>query len=306
RFDASLYTFAGDRFIVRDWPEQQTLAGGTILDPDATRRGFRTEPTRSFLQTRADRPDDAAAFVATALARDGIVPRGSLLRKSRFSGAEVDRAVDQLIEDKTLLIRGDCAVDAAHWQTLTHSAIEFIDAAHQAHPEQIGLRVADLRQKLAKTMGGTAAFDALVEELCRSGFAKSGVYLRRTTHRPALPPHLQPAGAKLRRLLSIKPLEPPSRKELTPDSVSQQALRFLVQTGEAVEIGEELVLHVQAYNTAVETIRGYITSRGGASVSELRQVLNTSRRVMVPLLEKLDREGITLRQGDKRVLKQPR
>jgi hypothetical protein len=41
-------------------------------------------------------------------------------------------------------------------------------------------------------------------------------------------------------------------------------------------------------------------------VSELRQVLNTSRRVMVPFLEKLDRDGITVRRGDKRVLRPPK
>ena len=78
---------------------------------------------------------------------------------------------------------------------------------------------------------------------------------------------------------------------------------FLVQSGEAVEIGDELVLHADHYQQAIVAIRAHIQSRGGATVSELRQVLNTSRRVMVPLLEKLDREGITLRQGDKRVLR---
>jgi hypothetical protein len=55
---------------------------------------------------------------------------------------------------------------------------------------------------------------------------------------------------------------------------------------------------------AFALIREHLRARGFASVSELRQVLNTSRRVMVPLLEKLDRERTTLRQGDKRILRE--
>jgi selenocysteine-specific elongation factor len=53
---------------------------------------------------------------------------------------------------------------------------------------------------------------------------------------------------------------------------------------------------------ATELIRQFISNHGPATVSELRQTLGSSRRVIVPLLERLDREGVTLRQDDKRAL----
>jgi selenocysteine-specific elongation factor len=46
----------------------------------------------------------------------------------------------------------------------------------------------------------------------------------------------------------------------------------------------------------------FISNNGPATVSELRQALGSSRRVMVPLLERLDRDGVTRRVGDKRML----
>jgi selenocysteine-specific elongation factor len=52
-------------------------------------------------------------------------------------------------------------------------------------------------------------------------------------------------------------------------------------------------------------VREFIRSHGPATVSELRQMLGNSRRVALPLLERLDRDGVTLRQGDKRSLRQP-
>ena len=50
------------------------------------------------------------------------------------------------------------------------------------------------------------------------------------------------------------------------------------------------------------TIVDYISKRGPATVSQLRQELQTSRRVIVPVVEKLDREGVTRRVGDQRIL----
>jgi len=50
-------------------------------------------------------------------------------------------------------------------------------------------------------------------------------------------------------------------------------------------------------------IRNHIRSKGPATVSELKNLLGSSRRIMVPLLEKLDREGITKRAGDVRSLR---
>lgn len=306
RIETNIFAFAGDRFIVRDWSEQQTLAGGIVLDADASRRGFRKPDRNQFLQARADHPQDAAIFVSTELARAGAAARASLLLKSRFEQAEIDRAIEKLIEARQLIARQDWVADRRWWDGLRRRALESIDAAHRSQPQEVGLRLTELRKLLGREASQTQIFEALVDDLCQNGCARAGIAIRRSAHRPALPPHLQPAGARVRKSLSAKPLEPPSRKELAPDALTQQALRFLLQSGEAVEIGDELVLHADQYQQAIDSIRSHIRSRGGATVSELRQVLNTSRRVMVPLLEKLDREGITLRQGDKRVLRADR
>jgi selenocysteine-specific elongation factor len=132
--------------------------------------------------------------------------------------------------------------------------------------------------------------------------------IRRAGHRPALPPNLQAAGARLRTALSAKPYEPPSRSDLAADSVSQQALRFLLDTQEAIEISKDLVMASDALASATQAIRDFLGKRpqGRATLSELRQLLGTNRRVIVPLAEYLDRHGITQRVGDERILKEPR
>jgi selenocysteine-specific elongation factor len=62
-------------------------------------------------------------------------------------------------------------------------------------------------------------------------------------------------------------------------------------------------MSAEHFTKARETIVRFIRERGRATASELRQFLNTNRRVIIPLLEKLDRDGVTRRDGDNRVLR---
>ena len=303
RFESPVFTFMGDRFIVRDWAEQATLGGGVVLDPDASRPNFRKPAQKRFVERLAERWHDAALCLEAQLQRDGASFRSTLLLKSGFSALEIQQALAELTAAGKVFLNGDLAADKPWWEKLRQQAAAEIAAEHRAHPERAGLSLNQLRSVLEKQLPLPEAFEAIVAELCQSGFVQTGAAIREASHRPALPEQLRVPGAKVRAALAARPLEPPSRKELAADPLSQQVLRFLLQTGEAVELGEEVVLLTENFNGAVSAIKKFLREHGAATVSDLRQALGTSRRIMVPLLERLDREGITVRQGDKRILK---
>ncbi len=305
RFDSPVFAFAGDRFIVRDWSEQATLAGGIVLDPDASRRNFRSLAQRKFLERRAESPDDLLASATSQLLRDRAVPGGALLLKSRFGAADVTAAISRLLAANEAIAAGDWVAEAAWWAALRKRAGDHIQAEHRAHPEKLGLPIGELRRLVEKELPAPEVFDSLLADLCRAGFTQVGTAIRHREHRPALAPHLQAPGNRLRSALAAKPFETPSRKELAPDAISQQALRFLLETGEAVALGDEVVLAAENFLRAIELIKKHIHEKGPATVSDLRQALGTSRRIVMPLLERLDRDGLTLRQGDLRSLKKP-
>jgi selenocysteine-specific elongation factor len=114
---------------------------------------------------------------------------------------------------------------------------------------------------------------------------------------------LQASGARLRAALAAKPFDPPSRKELTPDKPSEQALRFLLETREAIQLGDEVVVLTENFDRMTQIVGDFLRGRGRATASELRQAIGASRRIVIPLLERLDRDGVTRREGDFRVLK---
>jgi selenocysteine-specific elongation factor len=303
KLEASAFVFAGDRFVLRDSSGQNTLAGGVVLDPDPSRKLFRSETRLSFLRQRAESPEGALPFVASQIARDLAVRRPELLLKSNFSAADISHAVSQLAAEGNLILAGDFAVETARWQLLRRRAADVIEARHRAHPEQAGLPLSDLRVNLEADLPFRDLFELLVADLCRSEFVQVGNTIHRVTHRRALPPPLQGAAAKLRTMLAAEPFDPPSRKQLVPDSFSQQALRFLIETGEIVEINAEVVMVAESLKRMTELIRQYIRNNGPATVSDLRQAVGCSRRIIVPLLERLDRDGVTTRNGDVRTLR---
>ena len=293
RFEHSVYMLAGDRLVVRDWSETATLAGGLVIDPQSRRRGFRAETQRGLLETCASSLQPAV-WMSAFLKRDGAVKRDELLRQSRFGERDV---ADALESDNSVIAVGNWVADAERWQQAHDEVVAIIDTEHKAHPERPGVMLDVLRARVQKLLPEGVVV-ALLEELCADEFQRKGTVMSRTSHTLELPETMQAGVDKLRTALLAKPMEPPARKDLT----DTKALRFMIDAGEAVEISSELVMDTAAFKNAVDQIRQRL-QQGGAKASELREVLGTNRRVIIPLLEKLDRDRVTVRQGDLRILR---
>jgi selenocysteine-specific elongation factor len=303
RLEGPVFLSAGDHLTIRDWSEQQTLAGAVVLDPDASRRSFRAPARQQWLTRIAESLDEPALFVAAYVARDKVLRFSRAFVKTRFSRDEIDAAVQQLARDGSALASGDMLVDAATWGAARKRAAQLVDDVHREHPERLGLSLTELRNVITREFPFEDLFDTLIASLVDEGFARSGSVIQRTSHRAQLPEPLRAAGETVRRALSAQPLEPPSRKELTPDAASQRALKFLIESGEVIEISAELVLGATAVAQATSQVKAFVAKHGPATVSELRQSLGSSRRVVVPFLEYLDRTFVTVRHGDKRALR---
>ena len=297
RLDRPIFAFAGDRVVLRDWSSRHTLAGGLILDVG----GHQAKHTdrRPWLQARAAAPRSASIWALTQVQRDGMADRKRLLIQSHFPPQAIAAAVKELVAEGQLVSAGnDLLLDAGIWQAHRERAVRAIDEFHAHHPERPGLPLAEVRTHFC----ADSLADAVIADLCRDGFHRTGTTIRRAAHRPSLPPRLQEAGHRLREQLATGGANPPSRTELAPDATAEQALRFLIINGEAVELAPGCVIGEAALHEAIGRIRAYITRHGPATVSELKTCLDSSRRVMVPLLEHLDRLGVTRRLGDRRTV----
>jgi selenocysteine-specific elongation factor len=297
---APMLVFVGDRLILRDGSERQTIAGGVVFNVDST--NFRSSQERGLLASRAVAPNDLALAVWTEIARTGLFDPSRLLDRSSFSAAQIASALQCLSDHGEIFLGENVGAKMLVWRELRDSAAEIVDAAHKAHPERRGLELNGLRAELNSLP--KEVFDALIADLCRVEFVRAGSTISKRVHRAALPPELKPAADKIRDALAAKPFDPPDRKVVAKDHHLQQALRFLIEQGEIVEINAEIILLRESVDQIQATVSDFISANGPSTASQLREKIGTSRRIVIPLLEYLDRVGVTQRVGDLRRLRE--
>ncbi|HEV2045368.1 MAG TPA: selenocysteine-specific translation elongation factor [Chthoniobacterales bacterium] len=302
RLASPILAMLGDRFVIRDPSEQHTIAGGVVLDPDGDRANFRSAAQSEFLKKRAANIDDVDLCIRSQLARVGFVKTETLLSKSHFSQKEIASALSRLHKSGDIVLRKEIAANAAHWRDLILGATALIDQAHEQHPEQRGLELTKLRADLG--VESDELFAAMISELSANGFERAEHRIARGSHRATLPPEIQQAAEKILSRLAAKPFDPPGRKELAPDRQSQKALQFLIEQGEVLELNNEIVLLRDAAEQMRSAAVDFISKHGPATASQLRQKIGTSRRVIIPFLEYLDRARVTRRVGDARQLRE--
>jgi selenocysteine-specific elongation factor len=286
-----IFAFIGDRFVVRDSSERHTIAGGIVLDPDGNK-----ESLAAIVAL-----DSIDSLVRATLARQGFARRENLLSKSRFSADEISEVLTNLEQSGEIVLSQHIAAHCEFWRKLGAQAIGLIDAAHKQTPERAGIDLSELRSALR--IQDAEVLESLVADLCKGDFVRKGSVVAWTSHRPTLPAHLQPVEKRIRETLTGQPFDPPSRKAIESDPRARQVVRFLIENGDVTELALDVVLLRESFERMKSQVAEFISKNGPATVSELRQALGSSRRIMVPLLERLDRDGVTRRVGDKRSLR---
>ncbi len=85
-------------------------------------------------------------------------------------------------------------------------------------------------------------------------------------------------------------------------AAGEELRQYLENTGVIVSVADDLYFHIEALNSAEKLICEYLEVHESISVGQARDLLGSSRKFVVPLLEYFDTQGITVRRGDRRFL----
>jgi selenocysteine-specific elongation factor len=301
RMEQPACIWPGDRIVIRNWPESATLAGGRVLDALAKSKNLRTASQSAFLNQRAEHPTSLVAWIESELNRDGLAERSKILRPSHFIPDEIEKAIEIMVASKSVIAAGPWIVKAKNWNTLSETCAEKITKEHEEHPERPGLALEQLRPLAEAAFGEHPIFEELIRDLEANGFKRHQTHIGSDNHKPALPAHLRDSGERIRKALQGD--DPPARKNFDGSPTGRSALQFLIDTGEVIDVGPELAMGAVQYNRLKLVVKQHLRKNGQATASELRKAMETTRRILIPVLEKMDRDGLTARRGDVRILR---
>ncbi|HEX6501101.1 MAG TPA: selenocysteine-specific translation elongation factor, partial [Micromonosporaceae bacterium] len=264
----------GDRVLLRD-PGWHHIAGGaTVLDvapPPLSRRGA------------------AAARAAVLSTMDGTPDeRGELRRRRLIRRGELERMG---VTASVAPVCGDWLADPDEWARLRRRLSEEVARYAAAHPLEPDAPLEALRRALG--LPDRALVAALVAPPLaeRSGRVGTGAAA------PDLPPAVAHAVDRVRADLARHPFLAPEAYRLAELGLGPRELAAAVRAGSLLRVSDGIVLLPDAPSRAADVLSGLPQP---FTLSEARQALGTSRRVAVPLLELLDRRGLTRRLPDDR------
>jgi selenocysteine-specific elongation factor len=300
RFEQEVATFIGEHFVLRRQSPAETVGGGIILDPFATKhRQKDLDKAIPFLNDR--RNLELEQLILSELEKNKYLERAGFLKESLHSSTEIARYVVRLKEIKKLVATDSYLVDLGHWQKQTEDFLNLLQEEHQANPLKKGLSQAVLQSYLDFPR---EAFNQTVADLIDvKKIVRHEDTISLASHQPNLSTQQKAIVRSITALFKDNLSNPPVFKEIAthiPDS--ENVVRFMCQQGMLVELPDGILLEERHYQRVRNEIIRFLKEKDQISIQDVHSLFGFSRKYSIPLLSHLDREGTTKRQGDVRVL----
>jgi selenocysteine-specific elongation factor len=292
----------GDRVVLRAYSPAATIGGGVVLDPEpppgrlrrsATLARFaRLEQAEGALRTWLSESGLRGLTEADLVRRGGQSPEGAAAMMESARGAGWATRIDERVFEKALVERVEADL------------VRALEAYHRAQPHAPGCPREELRHRVAAG-APTGLFAAVVDGLAAKGRIAGVDRLRLSTHDPESAAGRSEAIASILDALEHAGLTPPDPAGLAEAAGLSEAevrdvLAGLVRDRRLVRL-DTLVFHPRPLDELKGVIRG-LGSGAAVDVAFVKSHCGVTRKFAIPLLEWLDRERVTRRTGDRRVV----
>jgi selenocysteine-specific elongation factor len=301
RFAEPMLLLPGDRFIVRQFSPVVTMGGGVVLDASPGTRKQRAEDATAFLKIMRDGSPEQA--LAARVARRGAIG----LRLDDVPGEMNIRREDvaKLAAQAGLVWCNPVLVAAAAFGEAKTDVLQFLKKFHDGNSLVEGMSKEELRDRV--NLGPEVFYSVLAKLVEEKKLEVAGEFV----HLSGRGVVMKDEEAESKRIIELAfasaGLKVPSLKEvlagLKVDKVrAQKIVTLLLRDKVLIKISEELVFHQSALLDLRQKIAALKASAPKIDVARFKDMTGVSRKYAIPLLEYLDRERVTRRVGDERVI----
>jgi selenocysteine-specific elongation factor len=311
RLKSPVLLLPGDNFIVRSYSPQVTVGGGVVIDPAPPRRRRRSAQALELLNALSEGEDADKLLLLvresllSGLALEELVIRSGLPAQSTevaLAGLLSQGVVVQALRKPRVFLAHEA------FETLKSLLFAALEDYVRENPHKDGIGKEELKAHIPKR-SDIRFFAQVLHALEKEGKVLIDRELvKKPGHKAFAVADLADLLAKLENALRTGGAEPPALKELCElvgggEKSVLDHLNLLVREGRVVKVKADVFYEPQSLLALQETLIIFLREKGEITPPEFRELTGLSRKYMIPLLEYFDQEKITLRVGDKRVLR---
>jgi len=301
RLNEPLVTYLGDRFILRIPSPPKTIGGGLIVDPLAHKRHFKDKDTLHFLQKRIK--FDLRELVLTELEKNALIKKDSILTNSNYADSEISEVVESLKKQGEITTTNSWLIEKNYWQEQKTKFMNRLDQEYELYPLQTGFPLNKFQSYFYYLK--PEIFNYLVNSLINTskiGLEKGIMFL--LSRKPKISSQQKILISKILKTLEDNPTNPPNEKTLISQIAgSKEIIDFLIQEREIIKLSDGILLKSKNYDMMKNKLIDFLKINGSISIAQVRELLEISRKYIIPLLNKMDEEKITQRKENVRILK---
>lgn len=296
--DAPVALVKGDLFVIRS--PNETVGGGEVVDVYARRHRRREREVIEKLRI-LERGDPREIVLQSLDGPFGADPAG-VRERTGLTAAEVTSALDALAAAGDVTKVGDRYVSRPALERLQASVEGELRRFHERHPLRPGMPREELRSRLRLHARDVGPFlDHLAHHQV---LVLEDSIARLPAHAVALSAEQEEQVHRFLTDLRASPFAPPTLAELAErHRVDEEILNVLVTRGLIVRVSDEIAFDAASFTEMQQRVVARMEQSGSLTVSEVRDLLDTSRKYALALMEYFDQQRLTRRVGDTRVLR---
>ncbi|MBA3599707.1 MAG: selenocysteine-specific translation elongation factor [Acidobacteria bacterium] len=316
RLETPIVCVPNERFIIRSYSPQITIAGGRVLDNSAQKhRRKDAEIIKKQLEKLIEAEDDKTQQIKLRLeaAAEHGLTFADLQARTGWRREILKRAIAENVEKRAIIEAESFFVARTSFENLKAKTITAIENFHRREPLARGIPQATLREKIFAHFP-TEIFKAVVSNLERENkIATEKDTVKLTAHNLELSGEEKLLREKLQKIYRTAKLEVPKLEDALTEAIgntksdknhARKVFQLLLNSGELVKITDEFYFPKTEIERLILKIQESAAKTGDRliDVSAFKLIAGVSRKYAIPLLEYFDREKITRRAGDKRLI----
>lgn len=309
RLDEELLALPGDRFILRQFSPVITIGGGVVIDSGA-RRHKRSDSSATDLLETLESGNQLESLSALADASPRGLTLQELLARTGWMEPQIRELAGELAAAKRLRILTEQPFMVAPEESVKSCAAAIraaVDDFHRVNPLLPGIPKQELRGRAGNPR--PELFQTAMDDLIRANvISNTGDLVQRAGRSISLSPEEAKAKELIEQAFRQAGLAVPNvsavLEKLPVEPVrARKILQILLREGVLIKVVEDLFFHRDAIARLRELIAAYRKDSGERlPITAFKDLAGISRKYAIPLLEYLDREHVTRRAGDERVI----